>query len=120
MLIRSRVCPGGIALLTGIGNGMKDPPETAGVNVISPNVTRGRGSLLGYPIADNKQIFINDAGRRTDNVEVLHIPAKIMVQVDYPVFTKRRDGTSRQGIDAIQRITGGIEQSLILNTATIV
>src|ERR1700722_9069863 len=119
MLIRRRIRPGGIALLAGIGNSMKDPPETAGVNVISPNMTRGRSSLLGYPVSDNEEILIDDARRRTGDIEVFYIPAKIMVQIDHPVFTKRRDRASRQGIDAIQRRSGGIEQSLVFRTATI-
>src|SRR6202012_3350413 len=47
MLICRCVGPGRIALLAGIGNGVKDPAETAGVNIIGPDMAGGGCGLLG-------------------------------------------------------------------------
>ena len=93
-----------VAGLTGMRNGVKAPPQLAGVDVEGPNVTGGTRQCFGHRAADDEQVFEHYARRAGAHREPFHRTAESLTQVHPSTVAEGRDGAPGFAIEGVEAV----------------
>ena len=93
--------PGLVAELAGLRNGVEDPAQRPGADVVGADVSRRAGQAFVDASADDHQVAIDRSGRGQADRLRLRIPAEVLAEIDPSLGAERRDRRAGLGVEGI-------------------